>query len=96
MKQYKTCEFSTHAMERSTERRFKKDDVRTALKNGTVIEMCENATPNKRCLVLGYLKNGDPLHVVVAFKSDCLLVVTAYKPSCEKWYSDFKTRRREQ
>lgn len=88
----KLCIFSNHVMDRMRERKISKPDVKTALKNGTIIELCEESKPHKRCLVLGYLENGTPLHVVVAFVPDGLLILTTYEPTTDRWSSDFKTK----
>ena len=84
--------FSDHVIDRMVERDISTKDVKTALKNGIIIELYENAKPHKRCLVLGYLENGSPLHVVVAFVSDGLLILTTYEPTADRWSNDFKTK----
>lgn len=86
------CIFSNHVMDRMRERKIEPTDVKTALKNGIIIDLCEEAKPHKRCLVLGYTENGTPLHVVVAFVSDGLLILTTYEPTTDRWSSDFKTK----
>jgi len=86
------CIFSHHVMDRMRQRRIEPTDVKTVLKNGTIIDLCEEAKPHKRCVVLGHLENGSPLHVVVAIVPDGLLILTTYEPTVDRWSNDFKTK----
>jgi len=88
----KLCIFSNHVFERMAEREISEKDVKTALQNGIVIELYENSKPHKRCLVLGHIQDGSPLHVVVALVPDGILILTTYEPTADRWSSDFKTK----
>lgn len=88
----KLCIFSNHVMDRMRQREIEPTDVKTALRNGIIIELCEEAKPHKRCVVLGHLENGSPLHVVVAIVPDGLLILTTYEPTVDRWSNDFKTK----
>ena len=60
-------------------------------------KICEdypNARPWPKCLILGWLKIGTPLHVVIAYTQYQTLIVTAYaNPDNNIWYNDLCTRR---
>ena len=71
--------------------------VEEALQDGEVIEdypALHRALPD--CLVLGRLKNGEPLHAVIAIDeaNDRLFIVTVYRPSHEEWNDEWRTRRK--
>ena len=82
-----------HSVMRFRERGIKYADIISALNNGTIIEHYPNDYPNPSCLVLGLTINGKYLHVVCGTDNVCLWIITAYFPSSDKWYPDFKTRK---
>ncbi len=50
--------------------------------------------PWPSCLILGWLNDGTPLHVQLAYFTGQTKVVTAYvNPDLEIWYDDLCTRR---
>lgn len=81
----KLLEFTCHATERMEERAIEKDDIKSALKTGIIIELNKEANPWPTCLVLGKTCQGDPLHVAVALADNCFLILTAYVPDVEIW-----------
>lgn len=82
---YRTIEFTKHARDRMTERVIHQKDVVAAMRSGVIIELKQDAKPCPCCLILGKARSGDPLHVAVAFKEGCLLVLTTYQPEVEFW-----------
>ena len=45
------------------------------------------------CLILAWMADGEPIHAVVAYwRSESLILVTAYRPDLEHFEADFKTR----
>jgi hypothetical protein len=53
-----------------------------------------NAKPWPKCLILGWLNDGTPMHVVLAYNKNNTQVVTAYiNPDPNKWESDLCTRK---
>lgn len=54
-----------------------------------------NDYPYPSCLLIGKNFNGQFFHVVIGLGEDELWLITAYKPSAEKWEDDFKTRKEE-
>lgn len=70
-------------------------DERCVLLNGEIIERTPGSMPYPSCLVLGWLKSGDPLHVKCSMGTSepKLRIVTVYEPSDAEWESDYKTRK---
>jgi len=60
---------------------------------GTVIEDYPTDPRGHSCLILGYGRDGRPIHVVCAPKGDYLAVVTAYLPDSNQWEDDFRRRK---
>jgi len=65
-----------------------------ALRNGGIIEDYSEDPRGHSCLILGFTKQGRPIHVVCAPKDEFLVIVTAYEPTLNKWMSNFKSRRK--
>lgn len=70
------------------------DEVMEALRNGGIIEDYSEDPRGHSCLILGFTKQGRPIHVVCAPKDEFLVIVTAYEPTLNKWTSNFKSRRK--
>lgn len=83
-------------MARLLQRGISIDDVKQVILTGEIIENYPDDYPYPSCLLLG--KNFDEryLHVVCGFGEEELWLITAYKPSAEKWQADLKTRKGEQ
>ena len=60
-------------------------------------EICEDYPDDRpwpACLILGWTRDGTPLHVVVAYFEGQTKIVTAYAhPDADIWYDDLCTRR---
>ncbi|MFC1707976.1 DUF4258 domain-containing protein [Planctomycetota bacterium] len=72
-------------------------EVEKALLQCELVEDYPTETrPLPDCLVLGRLRDGRPVHVVVALDEvrARILVVTVYIPSGGYWHADWQTRRR--
>ncbi|MFH1673329.1 MAG: DUF4258 domain-containing protein [Pseudomonadota bacterium] len=85
-------EWRGHVLRRMLERNISRDDVKTALSTGQVIEDYPDDYPFPSCLVLGYCGE-KPLHIVCSIGQDNLWVITVYIPDPNKWENNFKTRR---
>lgn len=85
-----------HATIQRIEREITTEDIKRALLNGEIIEHNPKSKPYPSCLVLGWLRRGDPLHVKCSIgqKEPRLRIVTVYEPSDEEWESDYKTRKK--
>ena len=85
-----------HATIQRVERNITVEDIKRALLNGEIIEKNPKNKPYPSCLVLGWLRSGDPLHIKCSMgtKEPKLRIVTVYEPSDEEWESDYKTRKK--
>ena len=64
------------------------------INNGEIIEQYPDDYPFPSCLILGITINGEYVHVVVSMDEGKIYLITAYKPSLDKWESNLKTRKR--
>ena len=86
--------FSSHAIQQMFFRKISKEDVKTAINYGEVIEQRLDDTPFPSYLMLDFVK-GKPIHVVFSYdeKTNTCYVVTAYIPDPKIWTDIFKKRR---
>ncbi len=70
-------------------------DVEYAILHGEIIEAYPEDYPFPSCLVFCILQSGQPLHVVCSVGDGVLYLITAYRPTLDKFESDYKTRRKE-
>ncbi|CCQ58657.1 MAG: DUF4258 domain-containing protein [Crocosphaera sp.] len=86
--------FSSHAIQQMFFRRISKQEVKTAINYGEVIEQKPNDSPFPSYLILDFV-NGQPLHVVFSYdeRKDTGYVVTAYIPDNQLWTDNFRKRR---
>ena len=82
-------EWTDHAAKRMLQRGITRMEVRQAILTGEIIEDYPDDYPYPSCLVLGDNK----LHVVCGIGEGRLWIITAYRPSTEKWESDLRTRK---
>lgn len=89
--------WTEHIFKRLVQRNISMEDVQTVILNGEIIEDYPNDYPFPSCLIFGYRKGGDIIHVVCAPDDEQkeLWLITAYIPNKDKWLSDFKTRKVE-
>ena len=86
-------EFSKHAVDQSILRNISLDEFRESIANATVIEDYPDDKYGPSCLVLGFTKNGRPIHVQCTYATrDLLKVITLYEPDEDLWI-DFRSRR---
>ena len=86
-------EFSKHAVDQSILRNISLDEFRESIGNATVIEDYPDDKYGPSCLVLGFTKNGRPIHVQCTYATRGLLkVITLYEPDEDLWI-DFRSRR---
>ena len=88
-----TTVLTQHLQKRLRERGIKYDDIVHAIMHGEIIEQYENDFPHPSCLILGVDAGGEPLHIVCGVSGGTLWIVTTYRPSADKWETDFKTRK---
>jgi len=69
-----------------------RDEVRSVIFQGEVIENYPDDPRGPSCLLLGYGDDSRAIHLVCAPREDYLAVITAYLPDPEEWSDDCKTR----
>ncbi len=67
-------------------------EVETVVQAGILIEDYPEDQRGHSCLLLGFVLEQRPIHVVCAPKADYLAIITTYIPTPSKWTSDFKKR----
>ena len=87
--------FRVHAIERMFRRGISKDDVRSVLEGGQVIEEYPEDQPYPSRLILGWC-GSRPLHVVTSDDSNTheTIIITVYEPDPAKWEAGFSRRRK--
>lgn len=82
-----------HAMKRLRERKITRDDVRSAIYNGEIIEDRPDDIPTPCCLIFGSNVKGRYLHVICGVLDDMVFIISAYYPDPDRWESDLMTRK---
>jgi len=67
-------------------------DVRKVVEEGEVIEDYPEDTRGHSCLILGWARDGRPIHIVCAPKEEYLAIITVYVPDKTQWSRDFRRR----
>lgn len=68
-------------------------EVRRVIRTGTVIEDYLEDRRGHSCLILGYVREKRPIHLVCSPKPEFLAIITAYVPSEDAWENDFRKRK---
>jgi len=85
-------EFSRHAVDRIILRHIRVSEVREAIRNGEVIEDYPQDKYGPSCLILGFTRANQPLHIQCSYPERPLVkVVTVYEPDPDEWIG-FKVR----
>ena len=84
MRQY---EFSRHAVDLTIMRNISVAELEESISNRSeVIEDYPDDKYGPSCLILGFTKDGRPLHIQVSYPSRLVLkIVTIYEPDEAKW-----------
>ncbi|MBR5912779.1 MAG: DUF4258 domain-containing protein [Selenomonadaceae bacterium] len=80
-------------MTRLLQRGISLEDVKSTILSGEIIENYPDDYPYPSCLLLGKNSRNESFHVVCGITDEELWLITAYRPSGEKWESDLKTRK---
>lgn len=88
-----TVILTLHTQNRLTERGISYSEVFNTIMYGSVIEEYPDDKPFPSCLLYGRIECNN-LHVVLSSDGEYIYIITAYRPSEDKWNSDFKTRKR--
>ena len=75
-------------------RRISKQEVKTAINYGEVIEENPDDSPFPSYLILDFV-NGKPIHIVLSYDEikETGYVVTTYIPDSQLWTDNFRKRR---
>lgn len=88
-------EISQHAVNNSILRHVTLQEVREAFAQGEIIEDYPDDKYGPSCLVLGFTRNGRPLHIQCSHPSRPVLkIITLYQPDPDKWI-EFKRRKNQ-
>jgi len=77
-----------HAKRRMRERGVCVAEVRNAINLGAIIENYPTRKPRPACLI-----SHNDLHIVISTNGKRIFLVTCYRPSCDYFEDDNKTRR---
>lgn len=88
-----TIMITNHVFTRMRERNIDYDDVKNTVLTGKIIGQYPDDFSYPSCLVLGCVKNEQPLHVVVGVTEDSMWIVTAYYPDEDKWENNYEHRK---
>ncbi len=84
----------THT-EKLRRRKISLATIEQAMGEGEIIESYPEDPRGPSCLIQGYAKNGQPIHIVCGnLEKDLILIITAYEPDSAEWESDWKTRKK--
>ncbi len=68
-------------------------EVRDVVEHGEIIEDYPLDARGHSCLLLKFLSDTRPIHVVCAPKADYLAIITAYVPTSEEWEDNYRKRK---
>jgi hypothetical protein len=76
--------------------RIEVNEVLEVLDSGEIIEEYPDDVPYPSCLILGFTREGRPLHLVCApvLDDERLIVITTYQPDPVRWENDLRRRKR--
>jgi hypothetical protein len=71
------------------------EEIRRILQDGKVIENYPDDPRGHICLLLGFVEESRPIHVVCSPKQEFLAIITAYLPDENEWTDNFSKRKRQ-
>ena len=83
-----TIVLTDHLLTRIRQRNIRLEDIKNAILNGEIIEQYHDDYPFPSCLI-----NSENIHIVCSIGEGYLYVITAYRPSSEKWDIGNKKRK---
>ena len=83
-----TIVLTDHLLTRIRQRHIRIENIKNAILNGEIIEQYPNDYPFPSCLI-----NAENIHIVCSIGEGYLYIITAYRPSSEKWDIDGKKRK---
>ena len=83
-----TIVLTDHLLTRMRQRHIRLQDIIGAIENGEIIEQYPADYPFPSCLI-----NAENLHIVCSIGDGLLYIITAYRPSPERWEAGGRTRK---
>ena len=83
-----TIVLTEHLLTRMRQRNIRLNDIKDAINNGVIIEQYHDDYPFPSCLI-----NADDIHVVCSVGEKGLYIITAYRPSPDKWEENGSKRK---
>jgi hypothetical protein len=83
-----TIVLTEHLLTRMRQRQIKLINIKHTIETGEIIEQYPTDYPFPSCLI-----NGDNIHIVCSIGEGLLYIITAYRPSPERWEDENKKRR---
>lgn len=87
--------YTEHCTEQMLRRLISRDDIKSCIMTGEIIEDYPDDYPYQSCLIYGHDTVAEVLHTVAAEGDDQLFVVTAYHPNTDIFEDNLKTRRKK-
>ena len=88
-------DWTKHCLNRLNQRNIRISDIKSAIRNGKIIEYYYDDYPYPSCLILGYNMNNRIIHIVCGVSDNIVHMITAYYPDTNEWEEDMKTRRKK-
>ncbi|MDR2897448.1 MAG: DUF4258 domain-containing protein [Spirochaetaceae bacterium] len=83
-----TIVLTEHVLSRMRQRHIRFADIKHTIKNGEIIEQYPTDYPFPSCLI-----NGENIHIVCSVGENRLYIITAYRPSLDKWEDGGRKRK---
>jgi hypothetical protein len=86
--------FLPHAIRQMShpDRMISTTEVEQVVTTGELIEDYPHDARGHSCLILGFVIDNRPIHVVCSPKLEYLAIITAYIPNIKQWTNNFKER----
>jgi hypothetical protein len=85
-------EISAHAKKRMGRRMVIFKEVIEIILSGEIIEQTPEAKPYPKCLILGFVREKEPLYVSCAFDGETVYVITVHWYDPEKWIDPWRRK----
>jgi hypothetical protein len=82
--------YSGHGDNERQAEELKLSEVEEALSAGSILEEYEDTGRGKSCLVVGFSKQGKPVHAVCGKRGDKLSIITVYVPKSPKFKTPYE------
>ncbi|MCH9740358.1 MAG: DUF4258 domain-containing protein [Epsilonproteobacteria bacterium] len=85
--------FSRHADEERMNDSLMISEVEESMFNGSILESYPEDKRGSSCLVVGFTKQGKPIHTVCGKSGDRLVIITVYIPTPPKFITPYERRK---